>query len=391
MKSFKKTLLLFSFFTFVFFSCQEKVGELQNPDETYLLSRIEADRIAQSLNIGGPASNAKMEGKPKKIKNTLVISDPDNGSVSIYVFNYEDNQGFLVLSADKREMPILAYSSSNEFALKAGVDAWIDFRKEIIKDLRKNNALPSGPVKKMWASLDAQVNGCTDCPSLFLIPPDDPSCTTDLTVIKEPLLATKWDQSCGYNTLCPPFENDYCNHAPTGCVATAMAQVMRYYRFPTRYDWNSIGVTATSSSGSLAQLMRDAGYSVNTNYGAYESSAKSENMLSAFPAVFGYSSSIQSVTYGGTSNYQLVKNELTENRPVIFTGGTQGPLWTYVAGHAWVCDGFIAHTTCEYSTLYFSMNWGWGGSANGWYAYNNFTNTYGSFNYQTKVFAGIKP
>lgn len=107
--------------------------------------------------------------------------------------------------------------------------------------------------------------------------------------------------------------------------------------------------------------------------------------------------------YDGTSNYNAVRNELRAQKPVILRGGRKrsGITWPwnyYTDGHAWICDGFTSYSEycwspdCGYgySTLYFHMNWGWNGSFNGNYAFNNFNPSTYTFNYESGAVIGIR-
>ncbi|MEI7981591.1 MAG: C10 family peptidase, partial [Bacteroidota bacterium] len=111
-----------------------------------------------------------------------------------------------------------------------------------------------------------------------------------------PLLTTIWDQGCYYNDSCPEGLGGPCNHAWTGCVATAMAQIMKYHDFPQQgygenayvsnnygtisvnffnsyYNWNAMTDMATSSNPEIAKLMFDCGVSLNMDYSPYSSGA----------------------------------------------------------------------------------------------------------------------
>jgi hypothetical protein len=182
------------------------------------------------------------------------------------------------------------------------------------------------------------------------------------------LLSTIWGQWYGYNDLVP-FEciGNPNNRAPTGCVATAMAQVMKYYQKPSTYNWGNI----PDGYGTIdtATLMRDIGGAVRMSYGCSGSGADSENEIaSSFRDDFHYSSAS-----GGNYNYQVVVEQLRARKPVILTGGRKkdGVSWNmYTDGHAWVCDGFRSSTFYSYNEaqgsctgvgyLQLHMNWGWG-------------------------------
>lgn len=163
------------------------------------------------------------------------------------------------------------------------------------------------------------------------------------------------------------------------------------------------------STPETARLMKNIGYAVNMDYGCDGSSAITEQKAPpAFTNNFGYASA-NYYSY----NYNTVESEIRSNHPVILTGGSNGGWWifgSYEEGHAWVCDGLqvgryyecretmtpfspnpILTKQITFTTLYFNMNWGWGGNYNGYYAYNNFNPGSYTFNYQPGMVVNIRP
>ncbi|MCM1369263.1 MAG: C10 family peptidase [Candidatus Amulumruptor caecigallinarius] len=192
-----------------------------------------------------------------------------------------------------------------------------------------------------------------------------------------PQCATKWNQSEPFNNFCPV---DAGGRAVTGCVATAMAQAMKYHNWPQRglgtvingssklnlsqttFDWNNMlddyyyGYTSTEADA-VALLMQACGYSVNMNYSSHASGAQSINIGTALITNFRYDRGMQ---YLLRDNYTLsewetyIYNSLQENGPVIYCGQS------YDGGHAFVCDGYDGNG-------YFHFNWGWGGMSDGFF------------------------
>lgn len=354
----------------------------------------------------------------KLLKDLLVKKDvesitnvPDeNNETAYYVINYKGG-GFIILAGDKRSEPILAFSETNKFDINSegfpsGLVSWLYLQKEKIKDIRNNKVEIDSKIKEVWDNLiDGGENVILDN---LIPPPDDDDSTPDTTpdddddiipdddgstsyiIQKGPFLQTTWGQDCGYNSETPSMTCDVpCGHAWTGCVVTAMAQVMKYYQYPANYNWtdmpNSYGTTTT------ATLMRDIWNAVNMDYNCDGSGADTKNeVASSFINDFGYSTA----TYADY-NYQTVKNELNYGRPVILRGGSNTGWWIfgqYSDGHAWVCDGYLNYIYPGYfSYLMFHMNWGWNDSYNGWYNFNNFNPSDYTFNYQTGMVYNIKP
>ena len=281
----------------------------------------------------------------------------------LYIFN-ESKGGFIILSADKRSFPLLGWSdpehSENDLskmppALKEMIFNWADQ----INFIRKNDLSPPPATTEMWKKMEsgefAGLSGSKDV---------------------VPLLLTKWNQGCGYNSMCPVDASGSCGHAYTGCVATAMAQVIRYNEHPvtgvgskcytsSRYGelcadfsdgiYDFAAMSNTSGNTPVAKLMYHCGVSVSMNYGPSSSGAFSGAVATAMRTYFDYTNGLilSKGAYPEENWANLLKNELESNRPLYYSGyGT--------SGHAFVLDGYEA-------TNHFHVNWGWGGSYNGYF------------------------
>lgn len=170
-----------------------------------------------------------------------------------------------------------------------------------------------------------------------------------------PLLKTQWGQWNPYNLQCPVLSGRRC---PTGCVATAMAQVMRRYEWPAdRFAWSkmkdtySANASSTSeSSQAVAQLMAECGKAVNMVYGRESSAAWEGDAAVALHEQFGYAGSIHEVyrsMYGRTAWENIIYHELEKGRPVIYGGMPRG------YAHQFVCDGYDA----KKGDFHFNMGW----------------------------------
>lgn len=231
-------------------------------------------------------------------------------------------------------------------------------------------------------------------------------------VFRIPLMTTKWNQSPYYNALCPA-------NSVTGCVATAMAQIMKYWNYPakgtgfhsynhptygtlsanfggTTYQWSSMPNTVNSANNAVATLMYHCGVSVNMDYspqssGAYviqDSPTPQACSEYALKTYFGYRSTLQGVqrnNYNQTQWINLLKIELNAGRPVLYAGFGSG------GGHAFVCDGYDNNN-------FFHFNWGWGGSSDGYFQTSALNpgslgtgGGSGGFNSDQQVVIGIQP
>lgn len=234
----------------------------------------------------------------------------------------------------------------------------------------------------------------------------------------KPLLQTKWNQREPFNDLCPFYKDQ--SRSVTGCVATAMAQVMRYYCYPTKgsgshsylwlntsypeasqilsvsfdvsYDWDNMLLSYASSytnqqAQAVATLMYHCGVAVDMNYGS-SSGAQTPKVMTALRDYFGYDPHFQRIQkdmYPLDSLAAILRAELDNKRPVISDG------YNSESGHAFVCDGYN-------TTGYFHFNWGWGGSSDGYYllsALNPGSQGIGGsshgYNKNTSFFIGVQP
>ena len=228
----------------------------------------------------------------------------------------------------------------------------------------------------------------------------DPDYSNTTTYTTGPLLPVEWAQGETFNDLCPYGGCSITGngHAPTGCVATAMAQVIRYWESPVG-TYNYAYMPANSGNSDVQQLMIDAGASVGMIYdcagshppseswaigGILLNESTAERIADGFKSsYFGYSFADYDKSYDGY-DYNKIQTDIMYERPAILSGYPgKNNTWNYPEGdgHTWVCGGTSSTTFefCmngtfeEYSTLDFYMNWGWQGSFNGWFAFNNWT------------------
>ena len=212
--------------------------------------------------------------------------------------------------------------------------------------------------------------------------PEDAALTIDIPNV-EPMLKTKWRQGTPYNNLCP-------KGCPSGCVATAMSQVMNYHQFPSsgigsfsyssrsrgfRCSYNFENATfywdrlknsyPTSTLGSIsgaeeiAQITYACGVSVGMDYDSNGSGAYMSDVPYALIHFFGYNANVSyrdRTCYNSSEWYDMLCKELQEGRPVLY-GGVDSKN----GGHAFVIEG------CNSRTKRFYVNWGWGGDFDGEY------------------------
>ena len=268
------------------------------------------------------------------------------GAERLYIFNIGKDEGFVVVSGDDRTEPILGYADSGTFdeeQLPDNARAWLEAYGEEIDAL---NLLPL---------------------TSYLLP-----LTSNLPI--RPMLPTLWAQREPYNLFCP-------EGTPSGCVATAMAQVMCYYQWPqgettaipaygqfeslppTTFRWDLMlpgygGNETQQQREAVAQLMQYCGRAVEMKYTTSTSTAFERLIPVAMHRYFGYDASVLKVERSDYRPLQwdsLIYSELAQGRPVILAGQK-----TSSGGHEFVCDGY------DGQGLY-HINWGWGGTSNGFY------------------------
>ena len=356
----------------------------------------------------------------------ISIAARANGLSNLYIVERTDKAGFVVISADDRVQPVLAYSTTSSVANEIPVNAldWFRGYDGEIGYCVSNNLRATEEVRTQWNQLignqvqtpqSSSGNGVLNAPV---------ATQSNNNVVVGPLLTTTWDQAPLYNIYCP-YDNTYQERTVVGCVATAMAQIMKYWNYPTTgigsnsysygnygtisanfgnttYDWanmpNALYQSSTSAQiQAVATLSYHCGVAVNMEYGvssqggssAYTNGDYYTTSEYALKTFFGYKSTLGSAyrsNYGDAQWDSILRRELIANRPILYRGSGTG------GGHAFVCDGY------DYFGL-FHFNWGWGGMYNGFFASNNLapggggigSNQSNTFNTYQAVIIGIEP
>lgn len=364
-----KLVALFAMVLSVVCCSKKNVDEQVNVPES-AKNFVSADDAKSLLSEVGALTKSGDNSKFAEIETVTQVGDAEGNAV-FYAVNYQGG-GFILLSADNRMEPVLAFSDTNTFSVEAipetGVSIWAAMTTDQISEIRRENLEQSPEVAQLWQPT-AIARGIfpgnddredEDNPAICPNP--------DETIIVGPLLETKWHQSYGFNDLVP-VNCGYYDKAPVGCVPVAMGQIMKYYNFPTTYDWSSI--MNTTGSIEVSKLLLDIGTSVNVSYGCTNSGvASTVNYGNAFKNSFGYRSAIH-------ANYDMntVQDEIMRyNRPVILDGYYTDNSDNHEKGHAWVCDGFMVYTYClemlwgddnnvqlkhtRWTTYHMNMKWG---------------------------------
>lgn len=280
------------------------------------------------------------------------------------IIGFRNNGGYAVIANDDVFKPVLGYSDTPlPEVLPPGLEWWLETMEKSLETLLAEGR--EAPDVKMNAGYKESVG---------------------------PLVTTRWDQSEPYNNLCPTYTaNGSTRHYVVGCVATSMAQVMNYHKWPekgdgslswffypegggsririsanfgaTAYDWENMRDTYTRNSYSTAEadavstLMYHCGVAVKMNYAQSGSGAYSYNACLALREYFRYNKNIK-VLYRKYTHadewMNRIYRELNDGCPIIYGGVSKS------GGHSFVFDGYNSSGMVH-------VNWGWSGSGDGYF------------------------
>lgn len=293
---------------------------------------------------------------------------------SYYVFPNANSKGFTIVSGDDRLPEIVGYSSQGSYDENNLPEGFVSFMKAYQNLYNKVN-LGDAEALKNLAEIKAWRN--------------KKNASAASTSAVAPLLGNiEWDQTSPYNNMCPKYDSVHV--AATGCVATAMAQVMAYYKYPKQlkadipgyvnrwngipmeiptitreegvYDWDNMlpkynkEANATQQQkDAVAKLMYHCGAAVRMSYGPESGAAVSSSKLAKY---FGYDADLMMDLSRSSFTLdkwmQIIDTELAAGRPVLYGGQSSEN------GHQFICDGK------DENGLY-HINWGWSGNQNAYF------------------------
>ncbi len=317
----------------------------------------------QALQIAAKYADIDTKTYPQRMK----AAGKQEKAAAYYAFNIGDNDGFVIVSGDDSLTELVGYSDSGSFDsdnIPDNMHSWLQTYSDYVASVQDGES----KAKRQ------QLGKVT-------------------TVVVRPFVTTEWNQGEPYNRLTPILQGN--THCATGCVATAMAQVMKYYEWPERgtgsnkyqhsvfgtlsmdfsqsvYDWDNMLDIYSSyfdgsnnlvpeyndeQAGAVAKLMYDCGISVNMNY--WESSGASTSRITyAFENYFNYDS--ETFYRDNMTSEKFMTTllaELDERRPALICGTGLG------GAHAFVADGYDSNN-------FVHINWGWGGISDGYFNIN---------------------
>ena len=285
---------------------------------------------------------------------TIRGANTNTSTPAYYIFNAENEGGYVIVSGDDNTDEILGYSTNGSFNMEnmpENVKAWLQGYAEQIGMLetyvqpKQNAPLHS----EQWTAIT-------------------------------PLVKTQWDQASPYNNMCPLHEGE---RSMTGCTATAMAQVMKYHEWPqesttnisayttstfklsvpsmasTQFRWDEMKnrYSKDEDGDAVAELMRYCGQAIRSDYSRLSTGAYTNDVATSLKKNFKYDKNLELkvIDYYTISDWEtMIYEELKAGRPVYHAGYSLG------GGHAFVCDGYDGNGM-------FHFNWGWSGSYDGYY------------------------
>lgn len=330
---------------------------------SYQQAKAIAQRQAAMLGI---EMDAEVAASAKAAPRMSVSSAVSPSATCYYVFANGEDKGFTIVSGDDRMPEVVGYSAQGTYDpdhLPANYVGFMKAYQETVEALLKGDAQVSGGLAeaRQWRAERAG------------------------TAAVAPLLGgIKWNQGAPYNNMCPLYDGT--NRSVTGCVATAMAQVMMYYQYPKElkatikaytaksygiqipeissgatYDWDNMlsdyskSDYSSAQADAVAKLMYHCGAAVKMDYGPSSGANVTPAILATY---FGYDADLmQDLTRTCFTLQQwmtLVDNELKAKRPILYSGQSSD------GGHEFVCDG------SDGKGLY-HINWGWGGYQDGYF------------------------
>lgn len=313
----------------------------------------------------------------------------EKGNPSCYIFNGNPD-GFVIVSACDLTSPILGYSETGTFNtenLPDGLSCLLDGYSQSVDFAEENLKKADFVIAQEWESLERC--GKTQ---------------TSKSVVVQPLIATHWDQDCYYNSCCPKDESGPCGQTYAGCVATSMAQVMKYWNHPqqgtgshsynsylygtlnanfgeTTYHWDEMPESLHENELYVGTLIYHCGVSVDMNYGSMASGALHQSIPSAMSAYFGYCTSHNLLRddYTYDAWVGMMRDALDMGIPILYAGQDGGSM-----GHSFICDGYDDNGL-------FHINWSWGGALDGWFSIDNLHTYNQNWNVAQKMIADAMP
>ena len=313
-----------------------------------------------------------------------------NAETLLYIFNAEN--AFVVISGDKSAQPVLAFIDHelyNDADNVAPFEMWLNHYANQIELIKKQHIIQDQNVA-YWQRI---LSGA-------------PAFRSGDEV--EPLMLSKWDQGEFYNYYCPRDLAGPNGRVVTGCVATAMAQLIYYFRFPetgvgsysytdenygvqsadygnTTYNYNAMCDAPTSINTEISKLIYHFGVGVDMHYSPTGSGMNNHSAARVLRTHFRYSPATEYLFRDSTNLDwdSVIVSHLNRKIPMYYAG------WSVpnINGHGFICDGY---KTVD-SSYYFSFNFGWGGYRDGYFYTNSLIVSGSNFNLSQELIVNAYP
>lgn len=303
---------------------------------------LSPEQALQRLNTS--ADGKKMLNSKNNPRLAFTAKD-ESGNPAVYVFNRGEGAGTMIVAANDLAEPLLGYTDNGDFNPQDVAPGFAYWMKEYARQISYAEAHGIAPKKTRQKA-------------------------PDWTYIA-PLMETQWNQMTPYNSMTPIIGR---SNAPTGCVATAMAQIMNYWKYPVTgkgklsytndytqetltmyfdredFAWDKMlpryisGKYTQEQADAVAYLMKACGYSTQMQYASDASGTQSQKAGNALFTYFGYDGSVayaQRVMYTTDEWNSLIYDQLKNVGPVFYDGDSPE------GGHAFVVDGFDGNGRCS--------------------------------------------
>lgn len=317
--------------------------------------------------------------------------------LTYYLIEYK-NSGFIIISADDKAKPILAYSNENllgNYQNNPIINNWLsDYKLYVYSAVNSQEKNNNSKYLKDWKNLEANIFATK----------------SEKKEVAPMLESIKFSQGYGWNDFCPEDVEGTNGRAIVGCVATAMAQIIRFWEHPkqgkstysyihekygkltanfgeTIYDWSNMSKIYPDKNN--AKLLYQCGVSLDMNYGANSSGTSSGYVPHALKTFFRYDPTVKMIykrNYKHQDWCDQMKAELNEKRPILYSGRSSV---TKPAGHLFALDGYKITDQGDY----FHINWGWAGNSNGYFYLTDMVTHGGNHNWieRNSAIINIKP
>ncbi len=329
------------------------------------VSKVNAEKAAKNF-YKIKAEQRVTNSQNLQLSECIVYGKSSNPDFYVFIFS---PKGFVIISGVEERYPVIGYSFENNFDISNQPEHYKSFLQNYsdeIAYIRTNQVIASEETKRVWE---------------ILLSGDPGKSGLGAKDHLDPLVTSKWDQDYPYNILCPENSSGPGGHVYAGCVATAMSQVMYYWRYPLQgtgshsYNWGQYG-TISANFGQTeydwygmrndidsknpfpaAELQFHCGVAVDMMYSPNGSGAYSQDVPPAIKNYFGYSTDAYfdwKDNFSNTEWISMLKNNLDNGFPMYYSGFSND------GGHAFVCDGYDDNN--------FHFNFGWSGTSDGYYS-----------------------